>query len=296
MIVLGCRRFHGLCGLVFAALLIAAEPSPAQESPVDGGYRGYAPATVTGDELRTQTDLWVLEVHFKPMRMISVELTDPKTREKRREWVWYLVYKAICRPVERRVDTSDNVPLNDYDAQPSRPLFVPEFMLMTKADETGGISFVTDAIIPEAEALIRKRERGEFQNAVDVVRPIPQPTPVGERPTDEIYGVAMWRGVDPDTDYFTVFMSGFSNGYRVTMGPDGRSLVERRTLVQEFTRPGDRFDQTEVEIRLQGEPRWIYRADEPQQPSASAENGSEPTDADSEPAGSDDDGNEPATP
>ena len=83
-----------------------------------------------------------------------------------------------------------------------------------------------------------------------------------------IYGVAMWRGINPKTDYFTVFMSGFSNGYRVAKGPNGGQLIERRTIVQEFWRPGDRFDQAEIEMRFKGDPKWVYRADEPKQVAA----------------------------
>ena len=54
-------------------------------------------------------------------------------------------------------------------------------------------------------------------------------------------------------------MSGFSNGYKVSAGPNGEEVVTRRTLMQKFWRPGDRFDQNEEEIRLKGEPQWIYR-------------------------------------
>ena len=72
----------------------------------------------------------------------------------------------------------------------------------------------------------------------------------------------MWEGVKATTDYFTVYMSGFSSGYKLGKGPDGNPLTLRRTIVQEYWRPGDRFDQSEQEFRRRGEPRWIYRVDE----------------------------------
>jgi hypothetical protein len=40
----------------------------------------------------------------------------------------------------------------------------------------------------------------------------------------------MWRGVDPTADFFTVMMSGFSNGYKLVRGP-----VSYQTLVDRVT-------------------------------------------------------------
>lgn len=266
------------CRLVLLSCLVLSVALSAQaQSNQRGGYVGKVAATVTGDELIGQTNLWVLEVDFKKPRMISVEVTDPKTREKKQEWIWYMAYRAINRTIERRVDSTDTDPQNDYDVQPQRPLFVPAFTLVTSKGAGGATDIVSDSVIPEAEPLIRAREKRELKNSVTVVREIPQLTPVGAPADDIIYGVAMWRGVDPETDFFTVFMSGFSNGYRVIKGPDGRPLVERRTIMQEFWRPGDRFDQQEIEIRLKGAPKWLYRPDAPKQPAATVKSAQAPT-------------------
>ena len=155
--------------------------------------------------------------------------------------------------------------------QPRRPLFVPAFTLVTSKGVNGASQIVSDTVIPEAEPLIRAREKRELKNSVTVVREIPKLTPVGAPADEIIYGVAMWRGVDPETDFFTVFMGGFSNGYRVIRGPDDRPLIERRTIMQEFWRPGDSFDQKEVEIRLKGTPKWLYRPDVPKAVATPAE-------------------------
>lgn len=263
--------------LCFGLVLFVAVSAQAQSKRLSGGYAGRAAATVEAEELLGQTNLWVLEVDFKKPRMISVLVTDPKTGQKKQEWIWYLAYRAINRPITRRVDKTDTDPQNDYDVQPRRPLFVPEFTLVTTKGAGGAASIVNDTVIPEAEPLIRAREKRELKNSVTAVREIPQLTPVGAPAEDVIYGVAMWRGVDPETDFFTVFMGGFSNGYRITKGPDDRPLVERRTIMQEFWRPGDRFDQKEIEIRLKGSPKWLYRADPPKSPAATAEPGESPT-------------------
>jgi hypothetical protein len=53
-------------------------------------------------------------------------------------------------------------------------------------------------------------------------------------------------------------MGGFSNGYQL-IDVDGKKEVVRKTLMQKYWRPGDRFDEREKEIRQDGDPQWIYR-------------------------------------
>ena len=78
---------------------------------------------------------------------------------------------------------------------------------------------------------------------------------------DWIYGVATWRNIDPETDFFSVTLRGFSNGYEIRPGPDGNPVVWRKSIVQKFTRRGDRFDPTQREFALDGEPQWVYLPD-----------------------------------
>ena len=99
---------------------------------------------------------------------------------------------------------------------------MPEFLLVT---EDGTPVAHYDAILPTAFERIRRREfRGELtgvraETTVSAAGPLPQLKDGGE--ADPIYGIATWRGVDPQTDRFTVYLSGFSNGYRIESGPDG---------------------------------------------------------------------------
>ena len=65
-----------------------------------GGHYGFT----RGAEDGHMSDIWVFEVRYKPLRMIRVNVTDPKTGEKSRELIWYLVYRAVLRPQERRVE------------------------------------------------------------------------------------------------------------------------------------------------------------------------------------------------
>ena len=84
---------------------------------------------------------------------------------------------------------------------------------------------------------------------------IPELTDADAKLEKSIYGVATWRGVDPETDFFKIFMTGFSNGY-IKVGND---RIDRRTIVQEYRRPGDNVDEVQREIRAIGHPEWIYR-------------------------------------
>lgn len=69
----------------------------------------------------------------------------------------------------------------------------------------------------------------------------------------------MWRGIDPEADRYAVYLTGFSNGIRVVDGPDGQPVIQTKTIMQKYWRPGDPFDRAEPEIRLDGPAQWIYR-------------------------------------
>ncbi|MFN0056436.1 MAG: hypothetical protein ACKV0T_30180 [Planctomycetales bacterium] len=224
------------------------------------GVETVASPIITGEEATAQPDLWALEVNFKPVRMIYVPLTDPKTGKRAKHLVWYLAYRALVRTSSRVSEALDK---ND-----ERPLFVPEFTFVTYESEDynlvserdGKPLQYADQVLPEAVEAIKIRERNKnYRSSVDVVGPLPQLTPDKSKLQYSLDGVATWTGIDPDTDFFAVFMTGFSNGYKIDRHPDGEDVVLRRTLVQKFWRPSDRYEQNEEEIRLKYDPYWVYR-------------------------------------
>lgn len=212
------------------------------------GIETVASPLVTGEERNAQPDLWALEVRYKPVRMIQVELTDAKTGKSGKQLVWYLAYRTVVR-------STSGIP--ESDRAEDRPVFVPEITLVV--DGKKGPETYHDRVLPAAQAAINKRERHKYKNSVEIVGPVPKITPDGAKTLSSLDGVATWSGVDPDVRFFTIYFSGFSNGYKVAAGPDGEEIVTRRTLMQKFWRPGDRFEQHEEEIRLKDEPNWIYR-------------------------------------
>jgi hypothetical protein len=76
-----------------------------------------------------------------------------------------------------------------------------------------------------------------------------------------VTGVAIWDDVDPDSNRYSIFVAGLSNGWAVTdpIPPDTRPVVRRKTLQLDFKRLGDRYLQRSEEIRFVAPAHWIYR-------------------------------------
>ena len=205
--------------------------SQAQEKAKDYGFTYIASGQTTGDERASQSNLWVLEVQYKSLRQIKVDLPDPKTGKKRDEAVLYLLYRVVNRGIGEAKEEGELPSTNTFDPERTPPLFIPEFSLITH--DNGSQNIYDDRLIPAAEAAIRKREhlppKVVLKNSVKISGAIPkEATP--DSPAEMHYGVAMWRGVDPAADRFTIMMAGFSNGYKLVRGPTTfQALADRVT-------------------------------------------------------------------
>ncbi|MEQ8634904.1 hypothetical protein [Gimesia maris] len=233
----------------------------AQKNTLNRGFSISPDLVATGEELASQKSLWVMEAVFKPMRMVRMDLTDPLTGKKEKTLVWYLVYKCVLRPIERPNSTTEFTPENAEVTPPGPPLFVPEITLIT--NDNGQQKKYPNQILPEAELIINQRERHQFKNAVDIIGELPPVTLPDSKEENAIYGICLWTGIDPGTDYFTVSFAGLSNGYKKVEGPDGKMQTWRKTLIQQYWRPGDEFGQQEHEFRPKGKPYWVYLPDDP---------------------------------
>lgn len=210
--------------------------SHAQEKELDYGFKYVASGQSTGDERASQSNLWVLEVQYKSLRQIRVELPDPKTGQKREEPIMYLIYRVVNRGIGEVKEEGELPSTNTFDPERTPPLFIPEISLITQ-DPNSPQRIYDDRLIPAAEKAIRLREQGGkpphlppgvvLKNSVTISGAIPkEATP--DAPADMHYGVAMWRGVDPTADRFTIMMAGFSNGYKLVRGPTTyQTLVDR---------------------------------------------------------------------
>ena len=223
------------CVCLLAAGWAGLTESLGQAQEKDYGFKVVAPSQSTGDERASQSNLWVLEVQFKSLRQVQLDLPDPKTGQKRKEIILYLLYRVVNRGPGEVKEETEAPSTNTFDPEVTPQLFIPEFALITQ--DNGPQNIYDDRLIPAAEKEIRKREQeGKtshlplgvvLKNSVKIAGAIPKEAAPG-MPPEMYYGVAMWRGVDPAADRFTIMLSGFSNGYKLVRGPVAyQELVDR---------------------------------------------------------------------
>jgi hypothetical protein len=180
--------------------------------------------------------IWVLDFHFKDPRLITVDIPG-----RGRRICWYLWYQVINRTGEPQ-------------------LIHPDFELVT-LDKPGNYR---DQILPKAQEAIRQVEDPlghlNMKNSVTIsAEPIPVSKP--DAAPRAITGVAIWDDVNPESNRYSIFVTGLSNGWSVAeVPPNNKQVLRRKTLQLNFKRQGDRFFQHSDEIRFVPPAQWIYRA------------------------------------
>ena len=254
---------------------------------------GFQKARVAGEPILGPgfPGLWIAEVQFKPVRYRRMDVIDPKTKQKKTELVWYMIYRVIPRDYTElagdgrddlitKLSDPDIIPQNSVDPLNRFPVLIPRFILRT--DDAGAQQEYTDEVNIQIQRNILTREirnrtanvrllnsvqaiveidpalsdGGQDGNSVGLVS-VDDPDQLGKA----LYGVAVWRNVDPRTDYFTVTMTGFSNAYRISTNAAGETVVEHKVIEQKFGRPGDEFNQHEKEFRLIDEAKMLPSGD-----------------------------------
>jgi hypothetical protein len=229
-------------------------------------------------------DVWCLELAFKPLRMIEVDVPQPNGRMQRK-LVWYMVYRVrnTGAGLTAEVKPDGSFVTAEEGTEPIR--FLPQLVLASQdrsaAGEPLGKAYL-DRVIPAAMEPIRQREfsSGQLLNSVEVARE--ELRVEAGRTQRGVWGVAMWEDVDPELDFFSIYVGGLTNAYRWE-DPDGAfklgdapgtgRLFARKKLQLNFWRPGDAIEQDEREIRYGAAPgksdiygvgegvayRWVYR-------------------------------------
>ncbi|MEQ9406729.1 MAG: hypothetical protein RIK87_03345 [Fuerstiella sp.] len=276
------RRFSVVLLLV-TAFTMASSRTQAQliRAPLDTGFVRTSSIAMTVDEMlgsnkrRTPDepilgpgypDLTIAEVQYKPVRYRRMEVTDPATGQVRLELVWYMVYRVIPRDCTelagdsrddliRKLSDANVLPQNTIDEPTRFPLQIPRFVLRT--EDAGIQQEYVDEVNLEIQRNVLRREfrnraaglrlLNSVQTTTEVVDSVSVDAP--DQLEKAMYGVAVWRDVDPTTDYLTVTMTGFSNAYRIRQ-EGGETIVEHKVIEQRFGRPGDEFNQQEDEFRL----------------------------------------------
>jgi len=233
------RIIAAVCGIAVVWAGLSASICQAQAPVNKYGFLQVAAPQTTGDERSSQSNLWVLEVHFKTLRQIRLLLPDPKTGEERDEIVLYLVYKVVNRGLGESKEESDTKPTNSFDAEVTPTQFVPELTLIT---QDGPNKIYADSLVAPAEKIIRQREQkllpagAVLKNSVKIEGAIPEESLPGAAKNEKaLYGVAMWRGVDPEADRFSIMLAGFSNGYKLVRGPVPYQTLLDRAKAEKLT-------------------------------------------------------------
>lgn len=217
-----------------------------------------------------------LEITFKPLRMIEVDIPQP-TGKMQRTLIWYMVYRVTNRGGHLVPQKNDDGTYTTT-TEDSEFRFFPSFVLEAHKQHKAYL----DRVIPAAQIPIQNREdpNRRLLNSVEIsARPIPVSTPQEDR---SVWCVVTWQDVDPLTDFFSIYIQGLTDAYKwndpagVYKHGDplgkGRQFVYK-TLKLNFWRPGDEYQEHEGELifgippgeaELYGSPEgvdyeWVYR-------------------------------------
>jgi len=238
--------------LLVVGLVQAANPNEREVKPKPNVQDTDKVLTAEG-QVNLDSKIWVLEFRFKDPRLITVDIPG-----RGRKICWYMWYQVI----------------NPYKEAHT---FIPDFELIT--NDTNTVHH--DQVLPRVQEAISKVEDPtgylNMKNSVTIAaEPIPATRPNAvARP---VTGVAIWDDVNPDSNRFSVFVSGLSNGWAVTdpIPPDTEPVVRRKTLQLNFKRLGDRYLMDSREIHFEGPAEWIYRGSRLNAPVAPAVPKAEP--------------------
>lgn len=226
----------------FAALLTGAVALAVVASlPGQGRPRNNEISVEPSQNAQDRGDVWTMNFKFKPPRIMTADVPG-----RGRKIVWYMWYQVTNRTGEPR-------------------FFIPDFELVTLDRQT----VHSDEVLPAVEEKIRAIEdptgRLNILNSVTITKeqlPITKP----DAAPRVVTGVAIWPDVfdrAPDTNRFSIFVTGLSNGW--TEGPNG--VIRRKTLQLNFRRLADakNIDSDAIQwiddpTRTDENPRWIYRA------------------------------------
>jgi hypothetical protein len=231
---------HGrlwVLGMLAALLVVAGVQLALAVNPNERTVKPEANAQDADDITKPNSKVWVLDFKFKDPRLIKVDVPG-----RGQKVCWYLWYQVINKT-----------------AQPHT--FIPDFELVTQDKN----SVHHDQILPKVQEAIRQLEDPtDYLKIKNSVTMAAEPIPPSKKDAEPraVTGVAIWDDVDPDANYYSIFVSGLSNGWAVTDDPEKpgtKTVVRRKTLQLNFRRLGDRFYQKSEEIRFAPPAQWIYR-------------------------------------
>ncbi len=240
-------------------------PMPLEGIQAEAFTPNYAPILNT---LHGQTknvvffrNVWQYEFGFTGLRQIKLRLTDSVNSPNGAENVWYMVYRIRNTgknisyekvQKDQRFEKLSNQIKRDSEDFKVASKFIPHFYLNGWVKKPGTSQYnevrYRDQIYPEALRLIRQAEdRNRF--LLDKIELMSVKVPrVKTAADDGIWGVAIWRNVDPNIDFVNVNITGLTNAYRIETTADGTRNFRYRNLQLNFWRPGDSVRQAEDQV------------------------------------------------
>ena len=229
-------------------------------------------------------DVWCLELSFKPLRMLVIDVPQPSGKMQRK-LVWYLVYRVRNTGAGLSPQQQGDGTFSTIEQATDSVRFYPQFVLTSQDRNRNGKRVrkaYLDRIMPSALQAIQKREMpsGKLLNSIEMSEHLLAAE--SGRKIGGQWGVAIWEDVDPNIDFFSVFVGGLTNAYNWQDSPEevqagdpvgkGRKFT-RKQLQLNFWRPGDAYAEEEREIRFGSAPgkadlyssgegvasRWVYR-------------------------------------
>lgn len=207
-----------------------------QTNPNEREVKPQANVQDFDDIAAPNSKIWVLDFKFKDPRLIKANIPG-----RGQKICWYLWYQVTNNTKEPHT-------------------FLPDFELVTLDKNT----VHRDQVLPSVQEAIRQVEDSDdklkIKNSVTIfAEPIPVSRP--EALPKPVTGVAIWDDVDPDSNRFSIFVSGLSNGWSETdpIAPDTQRVVRRKTLQLNFRRVGDRYNMKSEDIKFVPPAQWIYR-------------------------------------
>jgi len=183
-----------------------------------------------------ESKLWVLDFKFKDPRLLTA---DVPARGKKTCWyLWFQVINNTGKP---------------------RTCF-PVFELVTHDRQTRHRDQYLPSVLEEVKQVEDPKNYLKIKSSYSFANEL-IPVSLADAVPKAVTGVAIWDDVDPDANYYSIFVSGLSNGYTVTdpIPPDTEEVIRRKTLQLNFRRFGDRIEMKSSEIQFQAPAVWVYR-------------------------------------
>lgn len=213
-------------------------------------------------------EVWGYEFAFTGLRQASLNVPTPDGVAQQN--VWYMVYRVrnlgdslSFEEVKKDPDfaylTNDLRRNVAIDQRNFLPRFSLEGWVFDDLKKKYSPVAYRDEIAPVIAAEIQRLEDPNVplldavQLSTATLRPIPAKDNQGA------WGVAIWTNVNPKIDFVSVFVSGFTNAYRINRDGDDIDTTHK-TLQLNFWRPGDAIKESQDDIDF-----GIPLVDDPQQ-------------------------------